>query len=385
MDLCGPMSELSLGGGRYMMLLIDDYSRMTHVRILKKKSDAFEEFQDYKTLVENELEKKIKTVRTDGGGEFCSKHTRHFLRKHGIKHQSSTPYTPQQNGRVERMNRTIITMAKCMMTDAQLERRFWAEAVNTAVYIKNRISHTAIHNEIPYELWYKKKPDLSNVRVFGCRAFVHIPKEKRKKLDSSRKEMIFLGYSETSKAWRFFNEESNELCLSSEATFNERKRQQVKIPENIEEKEENENEEEEKREEQEENNFKEDVVTSNDAPVLRRSARVNLGVRTSNWTDPAAKYWERAACVHDEESMNIVLLTEEEDFKINPDKWLASDKEEYNQLLKNNTFELVELPKGRKAIGCKIVRKLKLNPDGTINKRKSRIFAQGFSQKFGID
>jgi hypothetical protein len=71
MDLCGPMSELSLGGGRYMMLLIDDYSRMTHVRILKKKSDAFEEFQDYKTLVENELEKKIKTVRTDGGGEFC--------------------------------------------------------------------------------------------------------------------------------------------------------------------------------------------------------------------------------------------------------------------------------------------------------------------------
>jgi hypothetical protein len=397
MDLCGPMSVDSIGKGKYMLLFVDDYSRMTHIRILKDKSSVFKEFKNFKMMVENELERRIKTIRTDGGGEFCSNDMEQFLISNGIKHEKSTPYTPQQNGRAERINRTIITMAKSMMAEFNSPKSFWAEAANAAVYIKNRLKHKAIVGKTPYELWYKKKPVYSNIRVFGCRAYVHIPKERRTKLDSTAKEMVFIGYSTTSKAWRFYDEENGKLCLSSEATFDERMvmdiRQNSKDSFDNEARDERDSDEESNQDSEKIKSIVEPIETNSDIEDaaddsregLRRSTRSNLGIRTTHWSDPAARYWEEAACVFDEDSMDIILLTEEEDFKMNPDKWLEADREEYEQLLRNNTFELVDLPEGRKAIGSKIVRKLKLNPDGTINKRKSRIVAQGFSQKFGID
>lgn len=181
-DLCGPMEVSSLGGSKYYFLLEDDFSRMTFTYFLKHKNEALKYFKVFKTLVENQTNNKIKALRTDNGGEFCSSLFEKFLSEHGIIHQKTNPYTPQKNGMSERMNRTLVEKARCLLFDAGLKEHFWAEAVNTAVYLRNRSIVTGL-KKTPYEIWTKKKPSISNIRIFGSEVMMLIPAEKRKKFD----------------------------------------------------------------------------------------------------------------------------------------------------------------------------------------------------------
>jgi hypothetical protein len=125
-----------------------------------------------------------------------------FLHECGIERQTSAPYTPQQNGVAERANRTIMECARSMIRAQGLDLEFWAEAVNTAVYIKNRCPTKALDSKTPQEAWTGVKPDVSHLRVFGCKAFAHIPDEKRSKLEPKSIPCVFLGYCEGTKAYR---------------------------------------------------------------------------------------------------------------------------------------------------------------------------------------
>ena len=156
-------------------------------------------------MVTNFTEKKIKILRSDNGGEYRSKEFMNYLKEKGIQHQLSVPRTPQQNGVSERMNRTIQEAARSMMCHANLEKRFWAEAVCTAVVIRNRSPTAAVNGMTPYESFYGKKPDVSHFKVFGCTAYMHVSKENRKKWDSKTKRCIFVGYSLSSKGYRLFD------------------------------------------------------------------------------------------------------------------------------------------------------------------------------------
>eukprot|EP00253_Pinus_taeda_P035892 PITA_35892 len=131
----------------------------------------------FKALVENQTEKKIKVLRTDNGGEICSKEFEEFCKKCGIARQKTTPYTPQQNGVAERMNKTLMERARSILSGAGLGQEFWAEAVDTACYLVNRSPSSALEDKTPQEVWPGKKPSLSHLRVFGCDAYVHVPKE----------------------------------------------------------------------------------------------------------------------------------------------------------------------------------------------------------------
>lgn len=139
-DICGPMENLSLGGSRYFLIFVDDYSRMTHVYFLKSKDEVLQCFKEYKAKVENATSNKIKILRSDNGTEFCNRDFDSYLKKAGIVHQKSNP--PEQNGLCERMNRTVIEKARCLLFDAQLGKELWTEAINTAVYLQNRIVKT---------------------------------------------------------------------------------------------------------------------------------------------------------------------------------------------------------------------------------------------------
>jgi transposase InsO family protein len=174
-DVCGPMKTTSHGGARYFLTFIDNFSRKTHVYLLKAKGKAFEKFKQYKALVENKIGHKIKVLRSDNGGEFVSKKFDAFLAKCGIQRQTSAPYSPQQNGVAERANRTIMECARSMILTQGLELTFWGEAVNMAVYIKNRCPTKALDSKTPQEAWSDRKPDVSHLRVFGCKAFAHVP------------------------------------------------------------------------------------------------------------------------------------------------------------------------------------------------------------------
>lgn len=195
-DICGPMETNSLNGARYFLLFIDDYSRMTFIYFLKNKSEAFSRFKEFKLVVENQLSKKIKILRSDNGLEFCNKDFQSYLKQAGIIHQKSNCYTPEQNGLCERANRTVVEKAKCLLYDAKLNKRFWAEAANTAVYLKNRSIASGL-DKTPYELWYGTKPNLSHLRLFGSKVMVHIPKQKRLKWDKKATQHILVGYGYT--------------------------------------------------------------------------------------------------------------------------------------------------------------------------------------------
>jgi transposase InsO family protein len=198
------MTVPSLGNFLYYVTFIDDFSRKTWIYFLKAKDEVFNKFQEFKALVENLSGRKIKVLRSDNGGEYTSNEFKDFCREAGIKRELTTPYNPQQNGVAERKNRSIVEAAKAMIHDQNLPMHLWAEASSTTVYVQNKSPHKILGNKTPEEVFTGKKPEVNHLRIFGCPVYIHVPKEKRTKLEPSGKKGTFVGYSETSKAYRIY-------------------------------------------------------------------------------------------------------------------------------------------------------------------------------------
>jgi hypothetical protein len=143
------------------------------------------------------------------------------LKEHGIQRKYSCSYSPQQNGVAERKNRHIAEIARAMLNEKNLPNYFWAEALATAVYIMNRTPTAAVHGMTPEEKFTGKKPDVSHLRVFGCIAYVHVPDEKRSKLDPKAEKCIFIGYSSEQKGYRCFSPSTRKLQVSRDIVFDE--------------------------------------------------------------------------------------------------------------------------------------------------------------------
>jgi hypothetical protein len=169
--------------------------------------------------VENEIGHKIKVLFSDNGGEFVSKKFDTFLAECGIQRQTSAPYSPQQNGVTECANKTIMECARSMILTQGLELEFWGEAGNTTVYIKNRCATKALDSKTPQEAWSGRKPDVSHLRVFGCKAFAHVPDEKRTKLESKSMPCVFLGYYEGTKVYRLMCVKTKRIIKSRDVVF----------------------------------------------------------------------------------------------------------------------------------------------------------------------
>ena len=193
-DVCGKIGTRSLGGGEYFVTFVDDHTRHVWVYILKHKGEVFQRFREWKALVEKSSGRKIKTLRTDNGGEYTSAEFDLYLTKEGIKHELTIPHTPQQNGVAERLNRTLVEGVRTMLADSKLPHRFWAEALSTAAYLRNRSPTKALEGITPFEAWSGTKPDVSSLRIFGCSTYAHVPKAERRKLDSKTRKCVLLGY-----------------------------------------------------------------------------------------------------------------------------------------------------------------------------------------------
>jgi hypothetical protein len=144
-----------------------------------------------------------------------------FCKDVGIKRELTTPYNPQQNGVAERKNRTILEAVKTMIHDQDLPMCLWAEAAMAAVYVQNRLSHSALGLKTPEEMFTRKKPQVRHLKIFGRPVFIHIPKKKRNKMDPSRKKGIFVGYCEVSKAFRIYITGEHHIEISRDVTFDE--------------------------------------------------------------------------------------------------------------------------------------------------------------------
>lgn len=131
----------------------------------------------------------------------------------------TVPYTPEQNGVSERYYRSILEKSRCMLADCNAPKQMWSNAVNTAVYLINRSPTKKLEGALPDEKWTDQKVDVSHLRIFGSRVYVHLPKAKRKKLDFKSEECILVGYSETSKGYRVFDPKTHTVRVARNVHF----------------------------------------------------------------------------------------------------------------------------------------------------------------------
>ena len=221
-DVCGPMENTSLGGARYFLTFKDDATGYRRVFFLKHKSDVFDQFVIFEREVNNKFGRPMKVLRSDNGTEYVNERMKKHLQALGIKQELTAPYTPEQNGKAECNNRTIVECARTLLCAKDLPGYLWAEAVNTAVYILNRVStSTNDRSKTAYELWEKKKPNLSHLRVFGSTAYQYEPKQLTTKFHSRSTKKILVGYQENSSNYKLFDPHTRKVTVAKHVTFNE--------------------------------------------------------------------------------------------------------------------------------------------------------------------
>ena len=380
-DVCGKVGTRSLGGGEYFVTFVDDHTRHVWVYILKRKGEVFQRFQEWKALVEKSSGRKVKTLRSDNGGEYISTEFTSYLTKEGIKHELTIPHTPQQNGVAERLNRTLVEGVRTMLADSKLPHRFWAEAISTAVYLRNRSPTKALQGITPHEAWSGRKPDVSSLRIFGCSAYAHVPRAERRKLDSKARKCVLLGYGTNQKGYRLYDLGRMKVIHSRDVILDETSMPGIQKEETTVKYVELEVEEEPVIEETVTPNPPDSVPEESTAsdPIVSESG---LRRSTRNKQKP------------DRYSHNLTMAsTEQQDpssvaeAKSSPDKakWEKAMEGEMESLHSNDVWELVEPPPNRKIVGSKWIFKRKVDSDGAVERYKARLVAQGYTQKFGLD
>uniref|UniRef100_A0A2N9JB62 Integrase catalytic domain-containing protein n=1 Tax=Fagus sylvatica TaxID=28930 RepID=A0A2N9JB62_FAGSY len=220
-DVFGPVKQPSIGGMRYMVTFIDDFSRYVWVFFMKEKSDTFSKFKEFRESAEGEVGKKIGCLRTDNGGEYSSSEFSQYLRECRIRHQYTCANTPQQNGIAERKNRHLAEVCRSMLHAKNVPGRFWAEAMRTAAFVINRLPQPRLEFVSPFEKLWNMKPTVSYFRVFGCVCYVFVPNHLRSKFDKKAVRCIFVGYDSQRKGWKCCDPTSGRCYTSRDVVFDE--------------------------------------------------------------------------------------------------------------------------------------------------------------------
>jgi transposase InsO family protein len=416
MDVCGPMPVTSFGGSKYIATFLDDYTGYSAVRLLSAKGDAAAATKSVFSMLQNSTGLTVINVRTDRGGEYMNKDLESYLDQNGIVHQSTIPYTPEQNGKAERLNRTLLEKARSMLADSDLPLEAWGEAVMTANYLRNR-SPTAGRDLTPYEMMTGKRPDVGHLRVFGSKAFVHIPKEKRNKLDFKGAPGHMVGYSINSKGYRILME-GNYVIDSRDVIFDEHTHKSSHIMQrpstdgaldsnkgaldstdslpdlDCSSESESDGDEEDatfgpnpniQPPGTADNNLPD--PGSSTGPGPRRSSRANKGTLNpyryvgdgKNPVTHSATAMVAAIDLEEPKSYSAALNSKAADL------WQHAMDEEMASLISNNTWTLEMPPPGVKPIPVKWVYKIKRDGDGNIERYKARLVAKGFKQQEGVD
>lgn len=414
-DVVGKVTPKSRGGSCYFVTFIDDYSRYTVVYPMKAKNEVLQNFDKYRRMVENIHNTKVKTLRSDNGGEYTSKEFNMYLANHGIKHQLTIPGTPEQNGVAERMNQTLLDMTRCLLIESGVTKELWADAIVTASYIRNKCPSKAVGGESPEALWTGGEVKLDHLRVFGCKAWsVRNRLRKGDKLDPKAEECILVGYPDGVKGYKLWNRKEDRFLASRNVVFEEDSfpckhakpaSGNIEADNNIsgtilfqvEDSLSGPHDVCDSNHDDTENNNPEEVGSSADedetatqdetavqhlssapdqgAQALRRSERLAnkrrpqgdcLGcciAKQTNQTDP--------------ETLHEALSA--------PDKeeWKAAIQSELDSLEASKTWELVPRPKDRKVIKCKWVFRKKYDENGHPQRYKARLVACGYSQVEG--
>ncbi|KAH9716703.1 hypothetical protein KPL71_021554 [Citrus sinensis] len=393
----GGLGYASLSGKFYTFVIVDDYSRYTWVLFLANKDDAIDAFRIFRKKVQNEKGYSITCIRSDHGGEFENHAFENFCNDFGIEHQFSSPRTPQQNGVVERKNRSIQEMARTMLNENALPKYFWAEAVNTACYVLNRVLIRPHLNKILYELWKDRKPNIGYFKVFGCKFFILNTKDNLGKFDPKSDVGIFLGYSNSSKTYRVYNKRTLVMEESMHVTFDESNPSSEKKgvvnddadgelqEESSKENQENAPQENQEDRQEEQTNMEQQEGISQTLPKEWRY--VSSHPKDLILGDPSRGITTRSSLRNTCEHAAFISQIEPKSFvdAENDGSWIMTMQEELNQFERNKVWELVPKPEHQSIIGTKWVFRNKMDESGMVVRNKARLVAQGYNQEEGIN
>nr|GEW65085.1 retrovirus-related Pol polyprotein from transposon TNT 1-94 [Tanacetum cinerariifolium] len=221
MDLCGLMRVASINGKKYILVIVDDFSRYTWTLFLSSKDETTEVLKEFLTMIQRNVQPPVITVRTDRGIEFLNKKLNAFFKEEGIEHQTSTARTPKQNGVVERRNRTLVEAARTMLSALQLPLFFWAEAIATVCYTQYRSIIIPTHDKTPYHIINDWKSSIKHLNIFGCICYITRDGENLKKIKEKGDQCILVGYSTQSKGYRVCNKRTRMRVESIHIHFDE--------------------------------------------------------------------------------------------------------------------------------------------------------------------
>jgi transposase InsO family protein len=221
MNLFGHIAYISIGGNKYGLVVIDDYSRFTWIFFLHDNIETQEVLKKFLKRAQNEFDAKVKKIRSDNDSEFKNTQVENYLDQEGIKFEFLVPYTPQQNGVAERKNRTLIELARTMLDEYKTFDHFWAEAINTMCHAVNRLYLHQLLKKTLYELLTGNKTNVSYFRIFGRKCYVLLTRSKSSKFAPKVYEGFMLGYDSNSHAYRVFNKDSSCVETTCDAVFDE--------------------------------------------------------------------------------------------------------------------------------------------------------------------
>ncbi|KAK8534679.1 hypothetical protein V6N12_057323 [Hibiscus sabdariffa] len=342
---------------------------------MRHKSEALERFQEFKNEVQNQHGKSIKALRSDRGGEYLSQDFDELLKECGIVSQLTPPGTPQWNGVSERRNRTLLDMVRSMMSHTDLRTSFWGYALETIAFTLNCFPSKSVQ-KTPHEMWTGKRPSMSFMKIWGCKAYVKY--QMSTKLEPKSYKCTFVGYPKETKGFYFFNPKENKVFVARTGVFLEKEflskngngrnieleevqQQQVIEPEV-----------------EQTSQVVEENSTDLETQPLRRSTRERheperYGFLVTTHGDVILVDQDEPKTYHEAVS--------------SPDseKRLEAMRSEMDSMSENQVWTLVEPPEGIKRIGCKWVFKKKTGMDGNVQTYKGRLVAKGFRQIHGVD
>jgi transposase InsO family protein len=399
-DICGPLPTPSYTGYKYFLTFTDDYSRYVWTYPLKTKAapEVFSKLKELDAFFLNHHGFHIKILRTDNGSEFKNKIFQSYCQENGILQQFTVPYSPQQNGVAERLNQTLLNSIRSMLTHSKVSHSLWAEALQTATYIKNRSPSAAIkENKTPFEILYKKPPAVSHFRIFGEIAYAVNNKSSRKKLQIKAHPLIFVGYSFNSPGYRLFDSLKLSIVIARDVSFPSTPMFQQFDPPT------------ENRTNSDQSFFQVTFPSTDENPQesqvtfpsIDENLQQSLSLQSSNssaqpqtipdyriiTTSNILTSRLRSAAHLSLSAPNIPRKYSDIQYMSEPHKsnWYKACDDEINGLQLHETWSLVPAPEDRKIIGSVWVFKLKYDAHGQIVRYKARLCCQGFHQIPGID